>query len=92
MYGKAIKFFIILPILFHLNLFDLLHPSHNFDSRENCPVCQFHSYQNNNDTCESEINNSELPILAEVVNNGEIVLYKNNNSKSNLIRGPPAIN
>ncbi|MGC8927525.1 MAG: hypothetical protein ACP5QK_06330 [Myxococcota bacterium] len=89
MCSRVIKFIIILPILLHFNLFDLLHPAHNFDLRDNCPICQFHSYQNNADEVEGSPSNYQKRERDE-----ELILYQNtelenHESTTIYIRGPP---
>ncbi|MGQ9571544.1 MAG: hypothetical protein ACUVUQ_12075, partial [Thermodesulfovibrionales bacterium] len=91
MYSRFVKFLIILPIFLHLNIFDFIHPVHNFNSRDNCPICQFHTYQNNTDFNEADSYRPDLPLLLEKKNSIEPLIPTNLFLNTNQIHGPPNI-
>lgn len=91
MYSRFIKFLIILPILLHFNLFDLLHPAHNFNLRDNCPVCQFHSNQNNLEDDESGLEGFSYLVLIEKIVAEDNDRPSNTKTTNIFIRGPPEV-
>jgi len=86
---RLLNFLIILPILLHFNLFDLIHPAHNFDLKDNCPICQFHSYQNNADTDDSEGEDIRKYIPEKDLTPEDISIKIESIKTPILIRGPP---
>lgn len=88
---RLMRFLIVLPILLHLNVFDFLHPAHNFGRMDNCPVCQIHTYQNNIDTEETVLKRPVLALLTITKDAGEYLIPADPASNANPIRGPPQI-